>query len=482
MHKPLRLALASATAAALTGGLLTLTAAPATAAPSGLAADFNGDGYRDTAVGAPCATVGTVSCAGAVVVLYGSSSGVSATRKTVITQNSTGVPGTAEELDRFGGGLATGDLDADGYADLIVGTPNEGIGDRAGVGSATVIWGSKSGLSGGASLPSPSGLNEWGGYSGSLATGDFNGDGRTDVTITGQSRTGLYRGPFARTGKPAVLSAVDEVGSTDEVIAGNIDGDLAAERAYPYTLESDEAGVIEYVDYDPEGWDNHPESDYTTTALPAAEGHQGAVGDIDGDGYGDLVLGDHQDPRADKPSGHKGGQISVWYGGPNGPDPAQTPTIVHQDTTGVPGSGEADDLFGSALAVGDINGDKYADVAVGAFGEDNGTAKESGSVTVLFGSATGLKTSNAKSYTQNTTGVPGSSETGDAFGMTVRLTDLDKNGKADLVIGTGYENGYGAITVLKGTASGLTTTGAKSFTARDLSLKGGADLGWEIAQ
>ncbi|MGW2232898.1 FG-GAP-like repeat-containing protein [Streptomyces sp. NPDC001759] len=482
MHKPLRLALASATAAALTGGLLTLTAAPATAAPSGLTADFNGDGYRDTAVGAPCATVGTVSCAGAVVVLYGSSSGVSATRKTVITQNSTGVPGTAEELDRFGGGLATGDLDADGYADLIVGTPNEGIGDRAGVGSATVIWGSKSGLSGGASLPSPSGLNEWGGYSGSIATGDFNGDGRTDVTITGQSRTGLYRGPFARTGKPAVLSAVDEVGSTDEVIAGNIDGDLAAERAYPYTQESDEAGVIEYVDYDPEGWDNHPGSDYTTTALPAAEGHQGAVGDIDGDGYGDLVLGDHQDPRADKPSGHKGGQISVWYGGPNGPDPAQTPAIVHQDTTGVPGSGEADDLFGSALAVGDINGDKYADVAVGAFGEDNGTAKESGSVTVLFGSATGLKTSNAKSYTQNTTGVPGSSETGDAFGMTVRLTDLDKNGKADLVIGTGYENGYGAITVLKGTASGLTTTGAKSFTARDLSLKGGADLGWEIAQ
>ncbi|MER8005123.1 FG-GAP-like repeat-containing protein [Streptomyces sp. NPDC094149] len=481
MHKTLRLALASATAAALTGGLLTLTAAPATAA-TGLAADFNGDGYRDTAVGAPCATVGTVSCAGAVVVLYGSSSGVSATRKTVITQNSTGVPGTAEELDRFGGGLATGDLDADGYADLIVGTPNEGIGDRAGVGSATVIWGSKSGLSSGASLPSPSGLSEWGGYSGSIATGDFNGDGKTDVTITGQSRTGLYRGPFARTGQPAILSAVDEVGSTDEVIAGNIDGDRAAERAYPYTQESDEAGIIEYIDYDPEGWESHPDSDYATTALPAADGHQGAVGDINGDGYGDLVLGDHQDPRADKTSGHKGGQISVWYGGPNGPDPAQTPTVVHQDTTGVPGSGEADDLFGSALAVGDINGDTYADVAVGAFGEDNGTAKDSGSVTILFGSATGLKTSNAKSYTQNTTGVPGTSETGDAFGVTVRLTDLDKNGKADLVIGTGYENGYGAITVLKGTASGLTTTGAKSFTARDLSLKGSADLGWEIAQ
>lgn len=138
-------------AATLTTGLLTAT--PATAAPSGLAGDFNGDGYRDVAAGAACADVGSASCAGAVVVLYGSASGVSAARRAVITQNSAGVPGTAESGDLFGSALATGDLDRDGYSDLVVGASNESIGDRDGVGSGTVLWGGKSGLTGGKGLP-----------------------------------------------------------------------------------------------------------------------------------------------------------------------------------------------------------------------------------------------------------------------------------------------------------------------------------------
>ncbi|MCT9078906.1 FG-GAP-like repeat-containing protein [Streptomyces fulvoviolaceus] len=469
-------------AATLTTGLLTVALpGTATAAPSGLAGDFNGDGYRDVAIGADSAKVGSVSGAGAVVVLYGSSTGVSAAKKTVITQNSTGVPGTAEEGDRFGNSLAAGDLNADGYADLVVGAQYEGVGTFDGVGAATVIWGSKSGLTGGSALPSPAGLNEWGGYSSGVATGDFDGDGKTDVTVTGQSRTGLYKGPFARTGKPVSLTDVYEVGSTYEVIAGDLDADGAAERVYPYTVSSDHGGVINYLSHDP-GNESHPESDYIGTELTEADGHQGVVGDINGDGYGDLVLGDHEDPRSDKKTGHKGGQISVWYGSATGPDPEQTPTVIHQDSTGVPGAGEAEDLFGAALSVGDINGDKYADVAVGAPGEDNGTAKSSGSVTILFGSATGLKGSGAKSYTQNTAGVPGSNESYDAFGQSVRLVDINKNGKADLVAGAGGENNYGAVTVLRGSASGLTTTSAKYLSARDVSLKGDASFGWVIAQ
>ncbi|KAF3466541.1 FG-GAP-like repeat-containing protein [Streptomyces sp. Tu 3180] len=474
MHqRPAHLALAAATAIALTGGLLTLSAPSAAAAPSGLAGDFNGDGYRDVAVGASSADVGSVPHAGAVVVLYGSSSGVSASRRTVVTQNSTGVPGTAEEGDRFGQSLAAGDLDGDGYSDLVVGAQYEAIGDRDGVGSVTVLWGGRSGLSGGAVLPQPSTLAEWGGYGSGAAVGDFDDDGDADVTVTGQDRTRLYRGPFTRTGAPVSHSSLP-LGSTYEVIAGDLNRDGAAERVYPFNVDGDPGGEISY-----HRWTG---TKFAETDLPAADGAQGTVGDVNGDGYGDLVLGEHEDPRAAKPGGHKGGQITVWYGGPTGPDPAQTPTVIHQDTAGVPGGGEAGDLFGSALSAGDVNGDGYADVAVGAFGEDLGTKKDTGTVTVLFGSASGLTGKGAKQYSQDTAGVPGSNETDDAFGQAVRLADLDKNGKAELVVGSGYENGYGAVTVLRGTASGPATSGATFLSARDVSLKGNASFAWAFAQ
>ncbi|MCT7354289.1 FG-GAP-like repeat-containing protein [Streptomyces sp. 15-116A] len=471
-------------ATALTSGLLTaLPVTGAAAAPSGLAGDFNGDGYRDLAIGASSADAGSVPYAGAVVVLYGSSSGVSAAKKTVITQNSAAVPGAAEDGDRFGNSLAAGDLDRDGYSDLVVGAEHEAIGDRDGIGSVTVLWGGASGLSGGAALPQPSRLSEWGGYSAGVATGDFDGDGDTDVTATGQSRTYLYQGPFTRTGTPAGHQGVDELGSTYSVFAGDITGDRAAERVYPFGVDGDSAGAVHYMRHDPGNWDAHPESDYALTELPHADGLDGVIADVDKDGYGDVVLGDHGDPRdGNSVNGHTGGQITVWYGGPGGPDPDQRPTVIHQDTAGVPGGGEEGDLFGAALSAGDINGDGYADIAVGAFGEDLGTKKDTGAVTVLFGSASGLTGTGAKQYAQNTTGVPGSDESHDWFGQSVRLTDLDKNGRAELVVGAGGENGYGAITVLRGTATGLTTSGAKFLSARDVSLKGNANFGWGFAQ
>ncbi|MFD5860993.1 FG-GAP-like repeat-containing protein [Streptomyces chartreusis] len=462
-------------AATLTTGLLTaLPAGTASAAPSGLAGDFNGDGYRDVAVGAVCTTVGSASCAGAVVVLYGSSTGVSATRKAVITQNSTGVPGTAEEGDLFGSSLATADLDRDGYSDLVVGSSGETVGDRDGVGSGTVLWGSKSGLSGGKGLPQPSGLSEWGGFSRGAATGDFDGDGDMDVTLTGQNHTRLYLGPFTRANGPLSNYRVGELGTTYDVIAGDLSGDGAAERVYPFSVDGDPGGEVDYYRWTTGG--------YKFTKLPNADGLSGSIADINGDGYGDLVLGDSSDPNSDKPGGHKGGQITVWYGGPNGPDPAQTPTVIHQDSANVPGSGETDDGFGMFLSTGDINGDKFADVAVAAPGEDLGTAKEAGSVTVLFGSASGLKTSGSKSYTQDTAGVPGTAESWDRFGSAVDLTDITKDGKADLTVGVDGENGSGGVWTLRGSATGLTTSGAQGLTAAAVSLKSTYYFGSVIAQ
>ncbi|WP_369044393.1 FG-GAP repeat protein [Streptomyces sp. Midd1] len=84
---PLRTTLAAATAVALAGGLLTLAASPAPAVTAKFADDFNGDGYRDLVTAAPNATVGGAKYAGAIVVNYGSASGISASHRKVVTQN-----------------------------------------------------------------------------------------------------------------------------------------------------------------------------------------------------------------------------------------------------------------------------------------------------------------------------------------------------------------------------------------------------------
>ncbi|MFE4918456.1 hypothetical protein [Streptomyces sp. NPDC056661] len=97
----MRLRTTTALAALVAAGLtpLTLPTTPAFAGTAKYADDFNGDGYRDLATAAVGATVGGASRAGAVVVNYGSASGISASRRTVLSQNSSGVPGTGEKND-----------------------------------------------------------------------------------------------------------------------------------------------------------------------------------------------------------------------------------------------------------------------------------------------------------------------------------------------------------------------------------------------
>ncbi|UUU32241.1 FG-GAP-like repeat-containing protein [Streptomyces sp. CA-210063] len=450
----------------LASGLTPLAlATPAGAAVAKYSDDFNGDGYRDLAVGASGTDVGSASQAGAVVVLYGSSSGVSAARRSVITQNTSGVAGSAEDRDYFGSSLASADFNKDGYADLAVGATGESLGGKSYVGQVTILWGGKSGLSGGTALPQPSTITPETGYSQGLAAADFNGDGSPDLTVTGQAQTRIYNGPFQKTtGGSASMSFVGTVGSTFDVGAGDITGDAAAERVYTYSTTSDPGGQVRYHTYNG-----------TKTALvdmPAAEGDGPvSMGDINGDGYGDLVLTQAEDPVSNSGAGHLGGQLEIWYGGKGGPDLTQTPTVINQDTPGVPGTGEQDDRFGGSLSIGDINGDGYADIAVGTAGEDWGTKWSAGTVTVLYGSASGLTTKGAKEYSQDTPYVPGTAESQDGFGGAVRLIDLNKNGKAELVVAAPGEDTKGALVILNGTSTGLTTTGAKTITAANAGLK-----------
>ena len=87
-----------------------------------------------------------------------------------------------------------------------------------------------------------------------------------------------------------------------------------------------------------------------------------------------------------------------------------------QDSPGVGSAAEPRDLFGSALAAGDFNGDSFADLAVGAVFEDVGTAMNAGAVNVLYGASSGLTGTGSQYFTQNSPGVGSSAEEGDFFG------------------------------------------------------------------
>ena len=108
--------------------------------------DFDGDGFDDLAVGVPHENVGSVSDGGAISVLYGSASGLTAAGNDVWNQNSSGIVDTAEAGDLFGSALATGDFDGDGFDDLAVGVPFENVGSVSDAGAVSILYGSASGL------------------------------------------------------------------------------------------------------------------------------------------------------------------------------------------------------------------------------------------------------------------------------------------------------------------------------------------------
>ena len=110
------------------------------------AGDFDADGYDDLIIGVPQEDIGSIQDAGAVIVLYGSASGLATSRARGFNQDSLGIPGGNEAGDRWGETLVVDDFNGDSFADLIVGVPNESIGSIQKAGAITVIYGSTEGL------------------------------------------------------------------------------------------------------------------------------------------------------------------------------------------------------------------------------------------------------------------------------------------------------------------------------------------------
>ena len=470
MHKhQLRLALATATAAALTGGLLSFAVSPATAADSATVphADFNGDGIGDVAFSADGAYVSGKKAAGQLVVLYGTATGVSSAKRHTISQNTTGAPGTAEAGDSFGYDTAFADFNGDGYDDIAVGASGEDVGSDVDGGGLAILWGSAAGITGkGVTVadPAPTAHDRWGK---NLAAGDFDGDGKADLAVGSNNATlYVFKGGFNSSGTPGGRYTIKPpIMGTDangplNLTAGDANGDGRTDLVVD--------GYEYQTDY---GWNENSYIPGSSSGLAMANirtlkpGVITAIGDINHDGFGDIVSGAAWNATTEDgttvPNAAKGGKVWVTYGTVNGPGSA---TGITQDTGNVPGTSETNDNFGWDLDLGDINGDGFLDLAIGVAGENIGSAANTGAVTILYGNASGLNTaSGAQSFAQSTAGVPGNDEDDDLFGIDLRLDDVTGDGKADLIAGSAENDGNGAVTYLPSNGSKITATGSRSI-------------------
>jgi hypothetical protein len=468
---PFRTTFSLAAVTALAAGLLTVAAGGASAAPSGLAGDFNGDGYRDLAIGAPSADVGSKTDAGKVAVVYGTAKGLDPSRRTLISQDSAGIPGAAEKFDYFGTDLAAADLNRDGYGDLIVSAPDEDTADGESAGSVVIVWGGSKGLSGGTTVPNPQPL--YGSYFGtSIAAADFTGDGKPDLAIGAQGYTDpawkirLVRGPFTKSGSHGKITSYSSPVDRPNLVAGEVTKDAAADLVVQgVTFNKDTLGASVFYKGASTGL-------VKGSTLPA--GTNAAVGDLDKDGYGDIVIGNPSDPDSD-PSGSKGGEVGIVYGAAAGPS-ATRRTNLTQNSAGVPGTSTHSDGFGNSVAVGDFDKDGYGDLAAGVpgktFGVDPDATMFAGAVVVLRGSAKGVTTTGARSLSQDTAGVPGASEDGDGFGDQLLASDVNRDGYADLSVVAGQEDAdAGGLTFLRGAAgTGFPAAGSVGFGPKGLGL------------
>ncbi|MFG2294163.1 FG-GAP and VCBS repeat-containing protein [Streptomyces sp. NPDC048603] len=449
------------------------TATTAQAAETGRTADFNGDGYPDLATAAPTAAVAGKERAGLVAVQYGSPTGLQ--KPLLLTKDTPGVPGLPTANGRFGVLVGQGDVDGDGFDDLLVDGGLEGRPEALHASGTLVLRGSKDGLTGRYTGLLTDGPFTTGGVRvlpKPLAVGDVTGDGIADI-VAPAGRTVAYdgiavlKGPFSpATNEPAAVQFHDTralgVYSSSLIQVSDMTGDgiadvIVAQWGKGLLLKGSASGL--------------------TPAGEVSVGGASAFGDLNKDGYQDFVTGD-----GGAYNDTEGGRIRVYYGSATGISKTLKPATYTQDSPGVPGVNETGDRFGSALSVGDTDQDGYEDIVIGATYEtgSDAAATWSGSVTVLRGSAAGVTTAGSKLITQDSAGVPSNSEKDDHFGSAVAVLDTDKDGKAEVYIGGYGEDAYkGRVWRLPTGTGGVTGTGSTSHSLTDLGGPAGrAHLGW----
>ncbi|MDA8020467.1 MAG: integrin alpha [Thermoanaerobaculia bacterium] len=364
--------------------------------------DFNGDSYDDLAAGAQMEEVGGDLEAGAVSVFYGGPSGLG--DHEIWHQDVPGIQGAAETGDRFGYALAAGDFDCDDFVDLAVGAPSDSVDGQAAAGLVSVIYGSADGLVGPGSQRLRQGFDDLIGFSevddffgGALASGDFDGDTCDDLAI-GAPGEGF---PFTD-----AAGAVTVIPGTSEGLS-TLDAVLWAQGLAGMQGERDSF-------------------DHFGLSL--------AAGDFNGDDRADLAVGTPGEDVVDT----EDGQLHIIFGSPDGLSVIGN-AIVDKLTPGIVSISDHE-FFASSLAMGDVDGDGLADITVGTPGQDvqppgEDPISNAGGVHLIHGSTTGLGTIEWISLLDAPDVSDGPPRTMDLFGSAVAVGDFDGNGSGELAAG-----------------------------------------------
>jgi len=370
--------------------------------------DINGDGYNDVIIGANRADPAGGANAGEVYVIFGNAS-----PKTTIDFNVRSAKMRIfgdDAGDECGRSLSSGDINGDGFDDIIIGAYKADPAGGANAGEVYVIFGSatprrKIDLNSRAANMTIYGddANDFAGRT--VSSGDINGDGYDDVIIgahkadpTGGADAGETYVIF---GSPAPSTTVDlNSESADMIIYGNDAGDYS--------------------------------------------GRSVSSGDIDGDGYDDVIIGAN---NADTAGGANAGETYVILGS------ATPPAIIDLNDSPSPADmiiygADTDDYSGSSVSSGDINGDGYDDVIIGANNADPASGANAGESYVIYGNPAPSATVDLNSESADMT-VHGD-DAGDASGNSVSSGDINGDGFDDVIIGAYYASPAG------GTSAGET--------------------------
>ena len=346
------------------------------------AGDVNGDGYDDLIIGAPAPPLGSSprgeNLAGETYVVYGGASapgtGTDGVFDLSALNGTNGFTLTGIDPDDQSGRSVSsaGDVNGDGYDDLIIGAFGGDPNGEHDTGETYVVYGGARapGTDGVLALSALDGANgftltgidpdDQSGRSVSSA-GDVNGDGYDDLIIGAPAPTlgSSPRGENLAGETHVVYGGASAPGTKGVLELSTLDGTNG------FTLDGIDPGDV---------------SGYSVSSA----------GDVNGDGYDDLIIG----ARWADPNGRSSGETYVVYGGASAPGAGGELALSDLDGTSgfiLTGIDSHDGSGFSVSSAGDVNGDGYDDLIIGATGADPNGEIDSGETYVVYGGATGTE-------------------------------------------------------------------------------------------